>query len=251
MSNKQPKSAHSKLLSSEARRILSQLECRPIEENDIHKEENGRPFFPGHKTDFSISHSGAIAAVSLVKGGNFRTGCDIQIVEPRLRMREIAEEFFSAAERDYIGFSNENQIEMLRFFRIWTLKECYLKLRGLSVFNMGSSPSFISGEDRGRFAFGAAVSAPLSFKLYELSCHDEHYMLASVVEAIGLSSESVLCRPLPSAGRGLGVCRLLMSDRLLGPSPEIRWFSQSSLPLRSIAEINAALRPAETLNPNI
>ena len=218
LSNKRQKSA-------EGRRILSLLELsldgRPLEENDIIKEnniiieENGRPYFSDRHSDFNISHSGNMTAVSLVRGENLRTGCDVQLLRPRSNIRGIAEGFFSAAEREYIFSSQKTQNETEKFFRIWVLKECYLKLRGLSVFDMQKAPSFIG--EAGRFAFNSAVSSPLSFYLYELAGPGKRYMLASAAEGA------------------------------LETQPGIRWFSQPELsrpaaalpPLsvKSIAEI--------------
>jgi phosphopantetheinyl transferase len=187
-----------KILSTEARRILSVCEGRPITEDDIAKEADGRPFFPNRDTDFSISHSGALTAVSLVNGENLRTSCDVELVRPRKRAKEIAEEFFSVHERDYIeagGHFNET-----RFYEIWTLKECFLKLNGLSVLDMANTPSFISGE--GEYTFDFVGSSPISFNLYELTGNgDEHYVLAAAIEGTGEYQ------------------------------PEIRWFSPDSLEL--------------------
>ena len=212
------------LLSGEGRRILSEFEGRVLETEDIAKEENGRPFFPGRETDFSISHSGCLVAVSLVRGENLRTGCDVELVRPRPRMGEIAEAFFSPAERAYIGSPDDRQSKETRFFQIWTLKECFLKLRRLSIFDITQVPSFVRGKDREHFFcydYAEPVSSPLSFTLFELAGPTERYILSTVVEGPG---------EFP---------------------PEIRWFSQSVLACRSIAEINAALSPAETVSPKI
>lgn len=206
------------LLSAEGRNILSVLEGRHLKDDEVSIEKNGRPFFSDRAGDFSISHSGAMTAVSLVKGTTLRTGCDIQIVRPNVSVKEIAEKFFTAHERDYICG------DLNRFFEIWALKECFLKLRGLSVFDMESVPSFIDSSGCG-FAFNADVTLPLSFFLYELVNANERYFLAAALEG--------------SAFKG-GELR-----------PEIRWVSQSFLPCMSIAEINAALSPESTVSPKI
>ena len=238
MSNKG--SANRKQASAEARRILSLLAGRPAEEKDIEREAHGRPFFPGSEIDFSISHSGALAAVSLVKGGKSRIGCDIERILRRPNTPEVAEKFFSAPEKNYIfGAGNLSSLgsrsslesfDETRFFGIWTLKECFLKLRGLSVFDMNAVPSFVSDEGSGeeQLAFNAAVPSALSFRLYELSGGavnaatlpaGERYMLATVIEG---EEET---------------------------PPEIRWFSQAFLDCKMIAEIKAAPNPTETVSP--
>ena len=211
-----------KLLSAEARRMLSRLEGCPLSEDDIATEEQGRPFFPDRQADFSISHSGALAAVSLVRGGNPRTGCDVERVRPRAGIKGIAEEFFSVHERDYVFC--QDRFDETRFFQIWTLKECFLKLKGLSISDISGVPPFIRGEGpgRGHFAFYTDGSSPLSFDLYELSDDSgERYMLAAAIEG-----------PRPER-------------------PEIRWFSQLSLSCKSIANIKAAHSPDETVSPKM
>ena len=213
-SNKQKKSHSKKTLSEEARRILFLLDGSQQQDNVLMKDENGRPYFSDLHADFSISHSVDTCAVSMVTGKNLHTGCDIELARPRVNAREIAEKFFSAQERDY-SFSTDSKAG---FYTIWTLKECFLKLRGLSVFDMHNAPSFIC--DKGHFAFGSEVLSPLSFYVYELQGKSgEIYLLSAAIE-------------------GAKDLR-----------PEIRWFSQSPLPARIIVEINAALNPTETVSP--
>ena len=194
LKNLQNKAEKQKLLSAEARRILSLCEGRPITEADIARERNGRPFFPNSDTDFSISHSGALTAVSLVRGNGLRTGCDVEFVRPRSRAREIAEKLFTAPEREYI--ESGGNFDLTRFYQIWTLKECFIKLKGLSVFDMSGVPSFVCGEGS---LFNTNFEQ-ISFNLYELTgAADERYILATAI-----------------AGG---------EER----QPEIRWFSQDSL----------------------
>jgi phosphopantetheinyl transferase len=232
----QRKRERKEVLRAEARNILSRLADRPFTEDAIATDGQGRPFFSegnldtavslrrvlGCGVDFSISHSGSLAAVSLVTGTGIRTGCDVELVRPRGRAGKIAEQFFSAAERDYIFF--QGCFDETKFYEIWTLKECYIKLRGLSVFDMPAVPSFIRD---GNFVFDAAGTAPLSFCLYELGGSGERYVLAAAVE--GTEAEQ----------------------------PEIQWFSPAggegdvSLSCISIAKIKAALSPADTVRPKM
>jgi len=192
------KAERREFLSAEARRILSQLEGRPLAEGDIAADAAGRPFFPNRDTDFSISHSGNLAAVSLAAGKNLRTGCDVELVRPRAGAPAIAKEFFTAPEREYI--ESGGGFDVTRFYQIWTLKECFLKLRGLSIFDMAGAPSFICGKDPSQFALGADSVPPISFHLYELTgSAGERYILAAAIE--GTEREP----------------------------PEIRWFSQETL----------------------
>jgi phosphopantetheine--protein transferase-like protein len=229
-SNPQKGRRNKELFSAEWRRILSLMTGRSLCDNDIALEEKGRPYFPDGKEDFNISHSGALTAVSLVSGEKLRVGCDVESVKPRARAIKIAEKVFTAQEKDYVISSSQKQNGQAAFFEVWTLKECYLKLKGLTVFDMKKTPSFVSEKDGGfHFALSTAASAatnagtdtPLTFYLYELKgASGEWYILAAAIE--GTEQRR----------------------------PEISWFSQSTLHARSIAEIKAAISPAETVSPN-
>jgi len=213
--NRQKREERRKLLSAEARRILSLREG--VSQSEIKEEAGGRPFLPGSNMDFSISHSGNLAAVSVIREKNMRAGCDVELVRPRSKAKEIAETIFSAGEKEYI--EAQGRFDGTRFYQIWTLKECFLKLKGLSVFDMKGAPSFISG--KGSFAFDGIVSFPLSFNLFELTDGGgEQYILAAAIT--GTEAQ-----------------------------PEIRWFSQESLDCKSIANIKAAPSPAQTVSPKI
>jgi len=219
------------LFSAEWRRILSIMTGRSLSDSDIMLEEKGRPYFTDGRDDFNISHSGALTAVSLASGEKLRVGCDVELVKPRTGTIRIAEEFFSTQEKDYVIASEKSQTA---FFEIWTLKECYLKLRGLSVSDMKHTPSFVCKKNENfNFAFSAATSTatdavtdkPLTFYLYELKgATGEWYILAAAIDGV-------------IEGKGQ-------------LPPEMRWFSQSTLRARSIAEIKAARSPAETVSPN-
>ena len=205
-----------KLYSAESRRILSIFENKQIDENDFSREAQGRPFLPGRDIDFNISHSGNAAAVSYVNRKGYRAGCDIEQVRPRSRTAAIAKDKFSESENNFLflngGFSE------IDFYKLWTLKECYIKLRGLSVFDMEKVPSFISNENI--FSFNENNLKPLTFRVYELSDNNEIlYILSEAIEGGYLQ-------------------------------PEIRWFSSLSLDCKMIAEIKAAPNPAHTVSPN-
>jgi hypothetical protein len=179
---------------------LSLLEKRPLFENDIVKNENGRPYFSNGNADFNISHSKNMVAVSHVIGKGVHTACDVQFVKPLANAKQIAEKFFTGGENEYISHNEE------RFFEIWTLKECFLKLHGFSVFDMKNGPSFIY---EGKFSDRCLPGdMPLSFFLYEFGDNNEaQYMFAVCIEDEEQSD------------------------------PEIKWFSKSYLPFRNIAKI--------------
>jgi phosphopantetheinyl transferase len=165
---------------NEARRILSCLYGKNLTDDDFVKEKSGRPFLPDSGIDFNISHSGALAAVSFVsefeKKEFKRTGCDIEFVRQRVNIRNIAKKYFHCAELEYILAGGES--DPLRFYHIWTLKESYIKLKGLSLFDMAACPGFIN---TGQLSF--CKIAGINYFLYELTSQSAGtYVLATCVE---------------------------------------------------------------------
>jgi len=155
----------------------------------------------------------------LAAGKSLRTGCDVELVRPRAGAGKIAEEFFSVPERDYI--ESGGCFDETRFYQIWTLKECFLKLRGLSVFDMAGAPSFIISKNQPRSTTEfwyenqpslreTPCNSVVNILLYELTGNaGERYILAAAIEGIEMEQ------------------------------PEIRWFSQETLNCKCIARIGS------------
>lgn len=89
---------------------------------EIFTDPGGKPLHPG--TAFSLSHSGGKVALAL---GNGRIGCDLE------RLRAVPERvaaLFSARERAFLEEETERGDRTRAFFRLWTMRESYLKLTG-------------------------------------------------------------------------------------------------------------------------
>ncbi|MBQ9394269.1 MAG: 4'-phosphopantetheinyl transferase superfamily protein [Proteobacteria bacterium] len=99
-----------------------------IDDNCIHIDysSNKKPYIKEYpEFHFNLSHSEecVICAVSA-----FETGCDVEkVVDIDL---DIAKKYFSPQEYEFIVRQNNinNRIDI--FFRLWTLKESYMKARG-------------------------------------------------------------------------------------------------------------------------
>lgn len=215
---------------AESRRVLRELDRAAGEQFPTRHEENsgiltepgGRPYFGDRRADFSVSHSRMMAAAAYFttgqSAGAFRTGCDVQYVDPKKPREETARGFFALPEQEYI-FSGKGE-RPLRFCHIWTLKECFLKARGLSVFDIQKAPAFVIG---GRPEAAPGRPFPMIFYLYELGTPPA-YVLAVSLEGGG---------------------------NAVFPEPCFRWFSEDTLPVKSIAEIYAVESPEKTVRPNI
>jgi hypothetical protein len=210
-------------LSIEARRILGLLSNREVKEASLVRETGGRPYFTDRGGDFSISHSKRAAAVTLI-GGGYRTGCDIQYMSPRRDFRGISGRFFHPPEQDHIADGGSDEEMGRRFYALWTLKESFLKLRGLSIAEISGTPVFFPDTPAQDPAGRTAVNFPIFF-LGELEGNGgERYMAAAALEG------------WPAGGGEF-------------PQPVLRWFSEETLRLINIAEIKAELSPAKTVKP--
>jgi phosphopantetheinyl transferase len=231
------------LLHSEGRHILYHLNS--MTSSVINSESSGRPFFDDGHADFSISHSGRIAAVAftnhIFNGRLLRVGCDVQLVKAGKMRRYIAQKFYAPEEREYIENADKNlypdtnandYIANLRFHRIWVLKETFLKAHGLSIAEINKAPVFMfsqngdpredqdaSNETAGTSRKGGMMKITvrtdpfnkitgLRYFLYESGAENpEHYVMAAAIE----ESESL-------------------------EPPELCWYTQPSLSFRRIAE---------------
>ena len=125
-------------MSTEARRVLRLLDTSwPIS-----REPSGRPYFADGHADFSLSHSRNVTAtgyISRAEGSTARIGCDVQYAGLSRQHKAIREAYFRPIEKH--GDSERE------FYRLWTLKEAWLKLHGLPIFEIGRAPGFKTGTD--------------------------------------------------------------------------------------------------------
>ena len=91
----------------------------------------GRPYFPLDETlQFSITHARDWVAIALT--ANARVGIDLEFMERKLNLAELAERILSADDFRAFQALPEPEKEPV-FFRVWTRKEAYLKARGEGI----------------------------------------------------------------------------------------------------------------------
>lgn len=94
---------------------------------------------PMNELSFNLSHSGDWLAIGVTVDNEI--GIDLQHRHHQQSLSELAQRFFSAEEADTLAAQPEAR-HSEHFFRLWTLKEAYLKARGLGIAN---------GLDKARF----------------------------------------------------------------------------------------------------
>jgi len=93
----------------------------------LQRDARGRPYLaaPFDAFDASWSHSGKHLLVALARGAC--VGVDVEWVQPKRRVRAIAERYFTAGEQAWLEASRD---PVTAFHRLWCAKEAVLKAHG-------------------------------------------------------------------------------------------------------------------------
>lgn len=106
----------------EALKCFSAHSC----DKEIALTKKGKPYFKNIKNIyFSLSHSGSIALCAV---SDKEVGADVQLITDFCE--KICKKYFSKDEEKYIFASSAQKDKTERFFRIWSLKEAYVKMTG-------------------------------------------------------------------------------------------------------------------------
>ena len=106
--------------------------------------ENGKPAFRDvPDVHFNLSHSKARVMCVI---SPYEVGCDVEHV--RIGRSRLAERFFMESETRWIHSFAEGAEQDIAFYRLWTLKECYMKVtgRGMALSPEKFSLSVTQGE---------------------------------------------------------------------------------------------------------
>ena len=97
-----------------------------LENVEIAVDEHGKPYLPQHpEIHFNLSHSGNIAVCTV---SDVPCGVDIEQISKPHEVMAMANRFLSMKEHAAVLMSpNPNEA----FCRLWTLRESYVKMRGL------------------------------------------------------------------------------------------------------------------------
>ena len=121
------------------------------QKEEIVFNEFGKPYFKNSKLFFNTSHSGKYA---LCVVSDKEVGCDIE--EIRDYKEKVAERFFTSTERKYLELTSNKEET---FYKLWTLKESYLKCIGkgltepINSFELISEDNNIIIKDKDNYQF--------------------------------------------------------------------------------------------------
>ena len=91
--------------------------------------ENNKPILKNNPKNiyFNLSHSEEMAMCVI---SDCNVGCDIQKINKKENLLQIAERFFHQKEIEMIGNATMEEEKINMFYRIWVLKESYIKATG-------------------------------------------------------------------------------------------------------------------------
>jgi 4'-phosphopantetheinyl transferase len=117
---------------------------------------HGRPEVnrPGTDLHFNLSHSAGLVMCAIARGR--AVGADVEDLTRRAPDWALVERYCSPAEADEIRAHGDRWRD--RFLAYWTLKEAYLKARGLGISVALADISFTAGADDPRIGFAGSLA---------------------------------------------------------------------------------------------
>ena len=174
-----------------------------VTENDWVFEKNsyGKPHVnspPGNALSFNLSHTEGMVIVAVAT--TREVGIDVERRERELDWLPIAKRFFSPHEVEQLEKVPEVDRGVF-FFRFWTLKEAYIKARGMGLAIPLEHFSFrVHSEQPPTISFTEKIEDdPARWQFIEVTL-DKEYQVAVAADLMGLNKlefrirESVPCR---------------------------------------------------------
>jgi len=161
------------------RRMLSAYTGRSVQDIAYRRGPNGKPYLLDSSLEFNITHSGDLLLAAVTLGRE--VGIDIEHVRPERPVMSLAKRYYTPAEVAWIGTLQKEE-QARAFFRLWTLKESFLKARGTGL--PGGLNTFeyaLVDEDEPRLLWTHPPHGkPEDWSSWELTAHPD-YTAAMVV----------------------------------------------------------------------
>jgi 4'-phosphopantetheinyl transferase len=167
-----------KLVSFLLVRTVLSLEGFPRGSFAILRDSFGKPFAEGAAVHFNVSHSGRWCVCAVSKKN---VGVDVQAY--RTIDRAVAARFFSSAEALRLD-SLTGEDYAREFFRIWSLKESYIKCIGKGLSHPLNSFTIEPEDDDGLFLEGIPAKSFDSYEGYSLAACAEDGVFPSAVQSL-------------------------------------------------------------------
>lgn len=107
--------------------LLNRLGC-PMDRLRFSYNSYKKPIISGSKIRFNLSHSKNSWAVVIAE--NCEIGVDIEHINDKRDLLQITEYYFTPYEQNRVNYADN---KVLEFYKIWTRKEAYLKMKGIGI----------------------------------------------------------------------------------------------------------------------
>ncbi|CAM2070649.1 4'-phosphopantetheinyl transferase superfamily protein [Sulfidibacter corallicola] len=157
---------------------------------------------------FNISHTRGLISIAVVK--DLEVGVDVEQVTRDGEQIQIADRFFSKREvTELKSLPEANQKD--RFFDYWTLKESYIKARGMGLSIPLGDFSFLLEEGRriGIYIDPKQLDDPERWQFRSWRVSDEHKMALTLERKPGVSFRLSLRKAVPLVGSEPFTCEML------------------------------------------
>lgn len=154
-------------------------DCAPADWR-FDKNEWGRPHVSGPVAapHFNLSNTQGLVACAVARTEG--VGVDVENITRRTEPTAIAHRFFSKSEAEAL-MSLPDEGRRARFFSLWTLKEAYIKARGMGLAIPLRQFSYSLGDGEIAISFGDKVDDDPSLWRFALTrASDEHYLSLAV-----------------------------------------------------------------------
>ena len=140
---------------------------------------------------FNLSHTQGLAALAVT--AHREVGVDVESFE-RLRINlDVAHRFFAPAEANGL-FALPAAQRVRRFLQLWTLKESYIKARGMGLALPLRQFAFTNVDDTPQITFSPELDDEPSRWQFDLRTIGEAHMLALAVEAGPVEKINIVIR---------------------------------------------------------
>ncbi len=153
-------------------------------EFEFSKNSYGRPelISPPKSPDlrFNLSHTDGMAVVAVTL--NQDIGVDVESIDRKNASLEIADRFFSASEVKEL-FQQPKSQQRQRFFEYWTLKESFIKAKGMGLsFPLDQFSLHLLNQDDIKISFAPDQDEdPDTWRFWQLKL-SEQYLIALCVD---------------------------------------------------------------------
>jgi 4'-phosphopantetheinyl transferase len=165
------------------RTVLSLFLPLPPSAWTFQKNQYGRPdavLPPGSPPlSLNLSHTDGLAVCAVSCGRDI--GIDVEHLKRRGRTVELAQRYFSASEVSALNQLKSHE-QRDRFFDLWTLKESYMKARGIGIsLGLGNFSFQLNTDEPIQIAFSSAINDdPKSWQFAVFDKGDSHRVSLSV-----------------------------------------------------------------------